>query len=80
VIFPIEDPADYPVFEHAVTADYLAETAVERELVLRLASLLRRATWIETARLRIQLKSRKILALLRHHLKTAPCPCSGWAS
>jgi hypothetical protein len=39
-----------------VTADYDAETAVERELVLRLASLLwrlRRATSIETGLLRV---------------------------
>jgi hypothetical protein len=57
VIIPIEDPADYQAFELAVTADYEAETAVERELVLRLASLLwrlRRATSIETGLLQIQ--------------------------
>jgi hypothetical protein len=40
VIIPIEDPDDYQAFEQAVTADYEAETAVKRELVLRLASLL----------------------------------------
>ena len=43
---------DYQAFEAAVIADYDAETAVERELVLRLASVLwrlRRATGIETA-------------------------------
>ena len=47
VIGPLEDPADYQAFEQAVTTGYDAETAVERELVLRLASLLwrlRRAT------------------------------------
>jgi hypothetical protein len=50
VIKLLEDPDDYQAFELAVTADYEAETAVERELVLRLASLLRlrRATSIET--------------------------------
>jgi hypothetical protein len=51
VIVPLEDAADYQAFEQAVTADYDAETAVERELVLRLVSLLwrlRRATSIET--------------------------------
>ena len=51
VIEPLEDPEDYKAFEQAVTADYDAETAVERELVLRLASLLwrlRRSTLIET--------------------------------
>ena len=60
VIFPIEDPDDYEAFEQAVTADYEAETAVERELVLRLASLLwrlRRATSIETALFQIQHES-----------------------
>lgn len=51
VIGHLEDEADYQAFEAAVTADYDVETAVERELVLRLASLLwrlRRATAIET--------------------------------
>jgi hypothetical protein len=57
VIQPLEDPKDYKAFERAVTADYDAETAVERELVLRLASLLwrlRRSTLIETGLLQIQ--------------------------
>jgi hypothetical protein len=52
-----EDTEDYRGFEAAVIADYDARTAVERELVLRLASLLwrlRRATSIETDLLRIQ--------------------------
>ncbi len=57
VIENIEDIEDYRAFEAAVAADYDAQTAVERELVLRLASLLwrlRRATAIETDLLRIQ--------------------------
>jgi hypothetical protein len=57
VISPLEDFEDYRAFELAVTADYDAETAVERELVLRLASLLwrlRRAASIETGLLQIQ--------------------------
>jgi hypothetical protein len=52
VIATLEDADDYQSFEAAVIADYDAESAVERELVLRLASLLwrlRRATGIETA-------------------------------
>jgi hypothetical protein len=52
VISGLEDAEDYQDFEVAVTRDYEAETAVERELVLRLASVLwrlRRATGIETA-------------------------------
>jgi hypothetical protein len=51
VIPNLEDPEDYKAFEATIIADYRAETAVARELVLRLASLLwrlRRATAIET--------------------------------
>lgn len=51
VIGAMEDAQDYTAFEQAVTADYDAQSAVERELVLRLASLLwrlRRATMMET--------------------------------
>jgi hypothetical protein len=57
VIEMVEDIEDYRGFEAAIIADYDAQTAVERELVLRLASLLwrlRRATSIETDLLRIQ--------------------------
>jgi hypothetical protein len=60
VIGPLEDPADYQAFEQAVTTAYDAETAVERELVLRPASLLwrlRRATSAETGLLQIQCKA-----------------------
>ena len=52
VIATIEDAEDYQAFEATVIADYDAQSAVERELVLRLASVLwrlRRATGIETA-------------------------------
>src|SRR6478752_4222699 len=51
VIARLEDADEYQAFEAAVTADYDAESAVERELVLRLASILwrlRRANSIET--------------------------------
>jgi hypothetical protein len=57
VIEALEDAEDYAAFEMAVTADYDAESAVERELVLRLASLLwrlRRATAIESGLFKIQ--------------------------
>jgi hypothetical protein len=57
VIDGLEDTEDYRAFEAAVIADYDARTAVERELVLRLASLLwrlRRIISIETDLLRIQ--------------------------
>ena len=40
VIDRLEDSGDYRGFEAAIISDYNAETAVERELVLRLASLL----------------------------------------
>ena len=48
VIGPLEDPADYQAFEQAVTTGYDAETAVERELVLRLASEIREVDGILT--------------------------------
>jgi hypothetical protein len=57
VVEIVEDIDDYRGFEAAIIADYDARTAVERELVLRLASLLwrlRRATIIETELLRVQ--------------------------
>ncbi|MFY9840544.1 MAG: hypothetical protein WAK55_29570, partial [Xanthobacteraceae bacterium] len=57
VIGALEDALDYKAFELAITADYDAQSAVERELVLRLASLLwrlRRATTIETGLFEIQ--------------------------
>jgi hypothetical protein len=57
VIPALEDADDYAAFELAVTSDYDARTAVERELVLRLASLLwrlRRATAIESGLFTIQ--------------------------
>jgi hypothetical protein len=57
VIDEVEDAEDYQAFEMAVTADNDAQSAVERELVLRLASLLRRlrrATAIESGLFGIQ--------------------------
>src|SRR5436190_22248212 len=59
VIDALEDAADYAAFEMAVTADYEAQSAVERELVLRLEILLwrlRRATAIESGLFNIQAK------------------------
>ena len=57
VICALEDAEDYKAFEAAIIADYDAQSAVERELVLRLASLLwrlRRATTMETGLFEIQ--------------------------
>jgi hypothetical protein len=57
VIDALEDAEDYAAFEMAVAADYDAQSAVERELVLRLASLLwrlRRTTSIESGLFKIQ--------------------------
>jgi len=59
VIDALEDAEDYAAFELAITSDYDAQSAVERELVLRLASLLwrlRRATAIESGLFKIQAK------------------------
>ena len=57
MIGALEDAEDYKAFETTITADYDAQSAVERELVLRLASLLwrlRRASTIETGLFEIQ--------------------------
>jgi hypothetical protein len=57
VICRLEDAEDYKAFEAAIVADYDAQSAVERELVLRLASVLwrlRRSTTIETGLFEIQ--------------------------
>jgi hypothetical protein len=57
VIGALEDADDYQAFEAAIIADYDAQSAVERELVLRLASALwrlRRATAMETGLFAIQ--------------------------
>src|SRR5271167_5205090 len=57
VIGALEDVEDYKAFEAAIIADYDVQSAVERELVLRLASLLwrlRRATTMETGLFDIQ--------------------------
>ena len=66
VIDALENAEDYAAFELAVTADYDAQSAVERELVLRLASLLwrlRRATAIESGLFEIQ--ARQLLQFQR---------------
>jgi hypothetical protein len=74
VIGALEDAEDYKAFEAAVIADYDAQCAVERELVLRLASLLwrlRRATTMETGLFEIQADH---LSGLREARR--PCPLS----
>ena len=66
VIGALEDAEDYKAFEAVVIADYEAQSAVERELVLRLASLLwriRRATTMETGLFEIQ--ARQLLEFRR---------------
>jgi hypothetical protein len=65
VITTLEDEEDYKAFELSVTSGFNAPTAVERELVLRLASLLwrlRRATAIDTGLLQLQSKIMGALA------------------
>ena len=57
IITALEDAEDYRAFEAAITADYDAQSTVERELVLRLASILwrlRRASTMETGLFEIQ--------------------------
>jgi hypothetical protein len=59
VISVIENPAEYEAFQAQFVADNQPKTALERELIARLASLLwrlRRATAIESALLQIQAK------------------------
>ena len=79
VIGALEDAEDYMAFEAAIIADYDAESAVERELVLRLASLLwrlRRATTMETGLFDIQAveaESRKSLYALFRRTDSADC-------
>lgn len=66
VIDAFEDAEDYAAFEMAVTSDYDAQSVVERELVLRLASLLwrlRRVTAIEAGLFKEQARQ---LLRLRH--------------
>ena len=70
VVDALEDAEDYAAFEMAVSADFDAQSAVERELVLRLASLLwrlRRASAIEAGLFNIQ--ARQLLSRQRpaHH-------------
>jgi hypothetical protein len=81
VIGGLEVSADYRAFEAAIITDYDAETAVERELVLRLASLLwrlRRIIAIETDLFQIQveiLRDRKNDATTM--LRDQACHCVG---
>jgi hypothetical protein len=71
VVGSLEDAEDYKAFEAAIISDYDAETAVARELVLRLASLLwrlRRANAIEADLFEIQAEA------LRERRLEAPSP------
>ena len=69
VIGALEDAEDYQAFEAAIIADYDAQSAVERELVLRLGSLLwrlRRATTMETGLFEIQADHQRAFRQSRH--------------
>jgi hypothetical protein len=80
VIGALEDAEEYKAFEAAITTDYDAQSAVERELVLRLASILwrlRRATTMETGLFEIQAhhlqhyrKNRQMLTASRNVIHT----------
>jgi hypothetical protein len=68
VIGALEDAEDYKAFEAAIITDYDAQSAVERELVLRLASVLwrlRRATMMETGLFEIQTEHLREVAQIR---------------
>jgi hypothetical protein len=57
VIDTLEDAADYRAFERAIKSDYSPQTAIEGQLVTRLASLLwrlRRAVIVESGLLKMQ--------------------------
>src|SRR5262249_41080835 len=59
VIDTLEDAADYEAFERAIKSDYSPQTAIEGQLVSRLASLLwrlRRAVIVESGLLNLQAK------------------------
>jgi hypothetical protein len=69
----MEDAEDYRAFEAAITADYDAQSAVERELILRLASLLwrlHRATRIEIGL--FELQASRVTAVKRHSQQLQP--------
>jgi hypothetical protein len=74
VIGALEDAEDYQAFEAAVIGDYDAQSAVERELVLRLASLLwrlRRATTMETGLFDIQAEQLREFKRARQTLRAS---------
>ena len=74
VIGALEDAEDYEAFEATIIADYDAQSAVERELVLRLASLLwrlRRATTMETGLFEIQAEYLSEFRQVRQTLRTS---------
>src|SRR5205807_5923249 len=77
VIASLEDLEDYKAFEATIIADYDAQTAVERELVLRLASLLwrsRRAILIETGLFAIQAEILRARRAARPRAPSQPRP------
>jgi hypothetical protein len=82
VIGALEDAEGYQAFEAAIIADYDAQSAVEREFVLRLASLLwrlRRATSIETGLFEIQADHLNEFRRVRlsHNSREIVCAVSG---
>ena len=67
----LEDAEHYKAFEATIIADYDAQSAVERELVVRLASLLwrlRRATTIETGLFETQADHLNAFRQARQHV------------
>ena len=62
VIGALEDAEDYKAFEAAINADYDAQSAVERELVLRLAPFQSLYEWV-----RVATASTRTMAMLVDH-------------
>ncbi len=82
VVEILENVEDYKAFEIAIASEYDAQSVVERELVLRLASLLwriRRATGIETALLELHVEQVRPRSPAVQALKASEsCEAPGW--
>src|SRR5947207_15845039 len=74
VIGALEDAEDYKAFEAAVIADYEAQSAIERELVLRLASLLWRLGLPTTSETGLFVIPAKLLKELWQARQARPAP------
>jgi hypothetical protein len=76
VIASLEDAEDYQAFEATVIADYDAQTAVERELVLRLTNVLWRLRRTTGCRSNLR-KGCKVTGIPRHASRPQTIKTSG---